>query len=133
MIASISLFISCSLQNVFRSDRSKNFTEQLFTNQNVYRILKNYSQDNSINIIDPEHRLTNQFLTFRNNDLAVNISAERKDEYDFYIKKVIIDEKLAFVVLWHRDTTTALCFYPIKSEYTLGKWLVEEITTKSIK
>ncbi|WP_099767190.1 hypothetical protein [Chryseobacterium sp. 52] len=102
-------------------------------NQNVYRILQKYAENNKINIIDSDHNLTNKFLMFKNNDLTININAERKSEYDFFVKKVIIDKNLAFIVLWYKDTTTALCFYPIKSQYTPDRWMIEEITTRSIK
>ncbi|ANF49252.1 hypothetical protein A0O34_01170 [Chryseobacterium glaciei] len=133
LIISISLFISCGSQNISKSNINNNFTEQFFTNQNVYRILKKYVQDDKVNIIDPDHNITNEFLIFKNNDLTININTQRKSEYDFFIKKVIINKNLAFIVLWYKDTTTALCFYPIKSERTPNKWIIEEITTRSIK
>ncbi|PIF45766.1 hypothetical protein CLU96_2778 [Chryseobacterium sp. 52] len=133
LLVSISLWTSCGSQINYKSDTYTRFTEQFFMNQNVYRILQKYAENNKINIIDSDHNLTNKFLMFKNNDLTININAERKSEYDFFVKKVIIDKNLAFIVLWYKDTTTALCFYPIKSQYTPDRWMIEEITTRSIK
>lgn len=123
------LCISCSSQKI----KNKNFTEQFFINQNVYKTLQKYAQNNTVNIIDPDHNITDKSLLFNNNDLTINISSERNNEYDFYVKKVIVDENLAFIVLWYKDTTTALCFYPIKSKHNPSQWIIEEITTRSIK
>ncbi|MCT2560745.1 hypothetical protein [Chryseobacterium herbae] len=133
LLVCISLYTSCGSQSNTKSDIYKNFTEQFFTNKNVYRILKKYAQNNQINITDSDQKLTNEFLMFKNNDLTINISNERKSGNDFAVKKVIIDKNLAFIVLWYKDTTTAICFYPIKSQYTPDLWIIEEITTRSIK
>ncbi|WP_131707618.1 hypothetical protein [Chryseobacterium angstadtii] len=133
LLISINLMMSCSSQNTSTSDTFKNFTKEFFMNQNVYRALKKYARNNTIQIIDPDHNIINEFTTFNNNNLNININIEKQDDYDFYVKKAIINKHLAFVVLWYKDSTTALCFYPIKSEYTPNKWIVEEITTKSIK
>lgn len=102
-------------------------------NNNVYNQLKKYSNNNKIIISDPNNYLTNSELTYLNKDLKILITPIKNKEYDFLIKKVIINNNLAFVGMWNRDHVTALCFYPFTSEFTPNKWIIEEITTKSIK
>ena len=123
------LFISsfCCSQN------KEKFAEQFFMNSNVYFKLKNFSKDNKILIVDPNQYLTNKKLIFNNKDLKIFVIPEKSEDYDFLIKKTIINTNLAFVGMWNRDSVTALCFYPFLSEFTPDKWIVEEITTRSIK
>ncbi|MFN1217159.1 hypothetical protein ACKW6Q_09255 [Chryseobacterium kwangjuense] len=133
LIVLIILCISCGTQNISKSEIRENFAKQFFMNKNVCREFKKYIKGNTINIIDPDHYITSESQVFKNADFSINISSKRKNEYDFYIKKAIINENLAFLVLWYKDHTTALCFYPVKSEYTPDLWIIEEITTRSIK
>lgn len=60
--------------------------------------MKKYTENNTFNIIDRDHNITNESLMFKNSDLTINITSERYGNYDFYIKKVIINEDLAFMV-----------------------------------
>jgi len=122
---------SCKSQNTISSN--KEFVHQFFMNRNVFYALKKYADNDSISILDVDKKITTEFLTFNNNGLKISIIPKKEENYDFVLKKVIINENLAFVVLWYKDSTTALCFYPFKSEYTPNSWNVEEITTRSIK
>ncbi len=111
----------------------ENFSEQFFMNDHVYHKLKKYSNNNKIIITDPNKYLVNKELTYHNKDLEILIYPEKSESFDFLIKKVIINDNLAFVAMWNKDSVTALCFYPFLSEFTPDKWIIEEITTRSIK
>ena len=111
----------------------ENFSEQLFMNNNVYYKLKKYSTNNKILIIDPNKYLTDKEVIYNNKDLEILIVPEKKEGFDFLIKKVVINENLAFVGMWNKDSVTALCFYPFLSEFTPNKWIIDEITIRSIK
>ncbi|WP_415326316.1 hypothetical protein [Chryseobacterium sp. MMS23-Vi53] len=130
----VALFIGtlCFSQNKQDSNK-QNFAEQFFMDINVYHKLKQYSAKNKILIVDPNKYLTNKELTYNNKDLEIQILPEMKAGFIFLIKKVIINDNLAFVGMWKNDSVTALCFYPVLSEFTPNKWIVEEITTRSIK
>lgn len=127
------LFISTFCFSQSKQSNKENFSEQFFTNNNVYYKLKKYSTNNKILIIDPDKHLTDKEVIYNNKDLEVLIVPERKKSFDFLIKKVVINENLAFVSMWNKDSVTALCFYPFLSEFTPDKWIVDEITTRSIK
>ncbi|WP_449397460.1 hypothetical protein [Chryseobacterium wanjuense] len=128
------IFISfpCFSQNKQTPDKEK-FSDQLFMDKNVYYKLKKYSSNNTILIVDPNNFLTRKELTYNNKDLKILVVPEKKEGFDFLIKKIIINENLAFVAMWNKDSVTALCFYPFLSEFTPDKWIFEEITTRSIK
>ncbi|KQM52311.1 hypothetical protein [Chryseobacterium sp. Leaf201] len=111
----------------------ENFSEQFFLNDYVYHKLKKYSNNNKIVIADPNKYLTNEKLIYNSKDLEILLYPEKNKSYDFLIKKVIINNNLAFVAMWNKDSVTALCFYPFLSEFTPNQWIVEEITTRSIK
>lgn len=128
------LFISPFCFSQHKLDSTKeNFIKQFFMDKNVYYKLKPYSKNNKILIIDPNNYLVNKESTYNNKDLKILIAPEKKDGYNFLVKKVIINDNLAFVVMWNQDSVTALCFYPFLSEFTPNKWIIEEITTRSIK
>ncbi|MDQ0593708.1 hypothetical protein QFZ37_002077 [Chryseobacterium ginsenosidimutans] len=128
------IFISvpCFSQNQQTPNKEK-FSDQLFMDNNVYYQLKKYSNNNTILIVDPNNFLTRKELTYNNKELKILVVPEKKEGFDFLIKKIIINENLAFVAMWNKDSVTALCFYPFLSEFTPGKWVFEEITTRSIK
>lgn len=124
--------ISCFSQEK-KVDKRESFSQQFLMNSNVSRQFKKYANNDTIIIIDPDKHLTDKDLTYISNDLKILIYTERRNHFDFIIKKVIIDPNLAFVVMWNKDSVTALCFYPFLSEFTANKWIIEEITTRSIK
>lgn len=124
--------ISCYSQNR-QIGNNEQFSEQIFMNSNVYYKLKKYSTENKIIIADPDKQLVNQDIIYNNKELKIYIISKKNKGFDFLIKKVIINESLAFIVMWNKDSVTALCLYPFLSEFTPNKWLVEEITTRSIK
>ncbi|WP_336690897.1 MULTISPECIES: hypothetical protein [unclassified Chryseobacterium] len=127
------LFISTFCFSQSKQSNKENFSKQFFTNNNVYYKLKKYSTNNKILIIDPDKYLTDKEVIYNNKDLEVLIVPERKKSFHFLIKKVVINENLAFVSMWNKDSVTALCFYPFLSEFTPDEWIVDEITTRSIK
>jgi len=127
------LISTYSFSQTKQNSNKDNFTKQFFLNNKVGLVLKKYSNDNKIIILDTQKLLTENKLIFDNKDLKITILPEKKENYDFLLKKVIINENLAFVVIWNKDNITALSFYPFLSEFTHDKWIVEEITTRNIK
>lgn len=124
---------SCSSQNISHSDSNVEFADEFFMNANVYYALKKYTENSTILIVDTDKKISDKVLTYNYKDLKIKIIHKKSDESDFFLRQFIVNKDLAFVVLLYRRSSTALCFYPVKSIYAPYPWVIEEITVRSSK
>ncbi|MDW9380159.1 hypothetical protein [Chryseobacterium sp. JV558] len=110
------------------------FRDQFFNNPSVIYNLKKITSGNQINILDSKKLVSDKPLSFKNNveDPTINIAIDKNDFINYNIQECIVNEDLAFVVLWEYGKNRALWFFLNKGKKT-KKWYLIEVLEKTTR